>query len=99
MGVSYHDAKRYWGCHAVMHCIDGSRHYGIIRRVTPEEIWFEPIGTGVRPVAVESQIPEISEADRTDDPIIETVQFFRPFSRGRFLALPLFAILAISLFW
>lgn len=99
VGVSYHYAKRCCGLPAVMHCINGRRYYGIIRRVTPAEIWYEPIGTGIRPVGAESQVPEISEADQTDDPIIETVQFFGPFARGRFLALPLFALLALSTFW
>lgn len=97
MAVSYREACRYHGQLVMAHCIDGSRHVGIVRRVTPREIWIERMVPG-EPISSDSNKPNIITADNPDSPEVETVQFFNPFFRRRFFVLPLFTLLALSPF-
>lgn len=97
MSVSYRHACRFHGQMVIAHTIDGNQHVGIVRRITPREIWLERMSPGVA-MSNDSNEPNIVNAINADPPDVETVQFFNPFFRNRFLVLPLFTLLALSTF-
>lgn len=47
MAISYQHAMQFHGRPVIAHCHDGARHHGIIRHVTRDGIWMQPLrGTG-----------------------------------------------------
>lgn len=100
MGVTYHHVCRFHGRLVVAHTRDGRSVVGMVRRVTPHEIWLEAMHSRVRPISAKAQEPKITVADHKESTEIDTVQIsFNPFfARDRIIALVLFDLLAISLF-
>jgi hypothetical protein len=101
MGVSHHHARRFIGQSVAVHCHGGQCHYGIIRHVTPDCIVLERVGSGYGPVGTNSQKLEVTTADKPGNAEMREVGFGGfggfGFGRSRFLALPLFTLLAITL--
>lgn len=105
MGVSYHHASRFHGKSVVAHTRDGKSVIGMVRRVTPHEVWIEVMHSRVRPISDKSQEHEIIVANQIGTPEINIDQtsfhghFHHPFfARDRIIALVLFDLLVISLF-
>lgn len=109
MGIHYNDVKRLEGKPALFHCRGGKICCGMVRKVTPTMVYYSPLPYGAGPVSNQSEDMEVINANNGDEAMIELVQFFGNYQggfnpgynsgRNAILALALFDILAISLFF
>ena len=79
MAVTYGAARQMIGRPCIARCHDGRQHVGIVRRVTRDGIYMQPIGGQVSGTNDQS---DITTADRAHDKEAENVfwpLFFLPF--------------------
>lgn len=96
MAVSYAYAKQFHRKPVICDCHDGFRHYGIVQNVTPTHLYLQPIRPSVRLVSDSSDQPLPITLENNVTPVIEPTYY--PFGPAG-LVLPLYALLALSLFW
>ncbi|WP_028987264.1 hypothetical protein [Thermicanus aegyptius] len=97
MAVSYAYARQFVGKAVVCDCHDGMRHYGIVHHVTPTHLRIAPIRPSVRLAShtMDKEF-EVTTLEQAGKPWI--VPTYYPLGYAG-LALPLYTILALSLFW
>lgn len=96
MAVSYAYAKQFHGKTVICDCHSGLRHFGIVQNVTPTHLYLRPIRPSVR-LALSSDEPvEAITLENKSTPQIEPAYY--PYGPAG-IVLPLYALLALSLFW
>lgn len=96
MPVTYRHALRFMGQPVIAHCHHG-KYYGIVRKVTRDGIWLEPLPRTAVPASAKSKEANIATADRPESPQGENV-YFAPFF-APFFFLPFFVLLALTPFF
>lgn len=114
MSISYSFARRFVGKPIMAYCRDGKRHYGIVQRVTPDSLHLMPVPYRGAPVSSHSQEINITTAEQKEVSELDIMQagypggfyggypgygFSGSWGWGAGLVLPLYVLLAISLFW
>ncbi|RXT06435.1 hypothetical protein [Ammoniphilus sp. CFH 90114] len=93
MAVSYAYANRFVGQEVIAHCVGGRTYRGVVQRVSSDTMYLRVIGGGTAPVAGKSKKGNILTANKPSKVEGQEVYWWGPGA----LALPLFAVLALSL--
>ncbi|WP_134700097.1 hypothetical protein [Ammoniphilus sp. YIM 78166] len=95
MAVSYAHASRFVGQHVVAHCVGGRTYYGMVKSVTHDTVYLQPIGAPAGYVSHKQEKLKVKTADKPGKAETQEVYWWGPGA----IALPLFVILALSLAW
>ncbi|MFC4769385.1 hypothetical protein [Effusibacillus consociatus] len=97
MAISYSYARQFIGQPVCAQCHDGIKHYGIVREVTTDGIWLEPLPRRAVVTAGKTTKAEAVTADKPGAVKGENVYYPYPygFGFGRFF-LPFLALLALT---
>lgn len=101
MGLSYNYCRNFVGQTVVAHCVGGARYYGVVESVTDEHIVLR--GINPRAVQVKGKLKKLKaqRSSKYQKPEFQLVQYgYGPYGGyGGYYVLPLYVLLALSLFW
>lgn len=108
MAVAYAHARQFIGRPVVAVTHDGRKYYGIVHHVTPTHVYLRPMrptSNGyIRPMLGEAKKAQVealgSYHPDNQPPVIDEAQWWWwPGAEAALIALPLYALLALGLFW
>ncbi|MBE3594031.1 MAG: hypothetical protein IMX04_03160 [Candidatus Carbobacillus altaicus] len=107
MAVAYAHARQFVGRQVVAVTRDGRKYYGIVHHVTPTHVYLRPMRPPyngyVRPMQGGEKKAHVetlgSYNPHVHAPTIEETRWWWPGTEAAIIALPLYALLALGLFW